>query len=133
VARILYIHWHPREAADRAKRLREGGHLVAVGTTGDRLRGAAKWGPEILVISLDRLPAHGRAVAAWWWESKSRRQFPILFEGGQDEAKVLATREKTDLTDRGIREALLKKGLVDSKVCAVDDVWSGLRFTRRRR
>ena len=30
-------------------------------------------------------------------------------------------------------EAGLGAGLVDSKVCAIDDDWSGLRFTKRRK
>jgi hypothetical protein len=37
----------------------------------------------------------------------------------------------TDLTDNVVREIGLAKGLVDNKVCAVDDVWSGLRFVFR--
>jgi hypothetical protein len=38
----------------------------------------------------------------------------------------------TDLTQTSVMEAGLGAGLVDSKVCAIDDDWSGLRFTRRR-
>ncbi|NEU96166.1 DUF3052 family protein [Bradyrhizobium uaiense] len=34
----------------------------------------------------------------------------------------------TDLDDRAVREAGLAAGLVDIKVCAVDAVWSGLKF-----
>jgi hypothetical protein len=38
---------------------------------------------------------------------------------------------KTDLTDNVVRELGLSEGLVDVKVCAVDDVWSGLKFVFR--
>jgi hypothetical protein len=38
---------------------------------------------------------------------------------------------ETDLNENLIRELILKWGLVDVKVCAVDDVWSGLKFVRR--
>jgi hypothetical protein len=38
---------------------------------------------------------------------------------------------ETDLTQLSVMEAGLGAGLVDSKVCAVDEDWSGLRFTRR--
>jgi hypothetical protein len=31
-----------------------------------------------------------------------------------------------------IREVVLPRGMVDSKVCAIDETWSGLRLTRRR-
>jgi DUF3052 family protein len=37
----------------------------------------------------------------------------------------------TDLTEDRIREIGLEAGLVDNKVCAVDDTWSGLRFVHR--
>ena len=34
----------------------------------------------------------------------------------------------TDLSDVVVSEIALPFGLVDVKVCAVDDVWSGLKF-----
>jgi hypothetical protein len=37
----------------------------------------------------------------------------------------------TDLSENVVREVGLDNGLVDNKVCAVDDVWSGLRFVYR--
>lgn len=37
----------------------------------------------------------------------------------------------TDLSERDVRSVGLSGGLVDNKVCAVDDVWSGLRFVYR--
>jgi hypothetical protein len=38
----------------------------------------------------------------------------------------------SDLDDRVVRELGLATGLVDNKVCAIDETWSGLRFVRRR-
>ncbi|MEC7518850.1 MAG: DUF3052 domain-containing protein [Myxococcota bacterium] len=37
----------------------------------------------------------------------------------------------TDLGDAGVRAYGLAQGLVDNKVCAVDETWSGLRFVWR--
>jgi hypothetical protein len=37
----------------------------------------------------------------------------------------------TDLTENPIRDFGLAEGLVDNKVCAVDETWSGLRFVYR--
>jgi hypothetical protein len=37
----------------------------------------------------------------------------------------------TDLTESTVREYGLNNGLVDVKVCAIDDTWSGLKFVRR--
>lgn len=38
----------------------------------------------------------------------------------------------TDLTEDVLREVGLPTGWVDNKVCAVTDVWSGLRFVLRK-
>jgi hypothetical protein len=40
---------------------------------------------------------------------------------------------ESDLNDNIVREAGLSAGLVDVKVCAVDAVWSGLKFVYRLR
>lgn len=37
----------------------------------------------------------------------------------------------TDITEDVVREVALAGGLVDVKVCAVDEVWSGLKLVRR--
>jgi hypothetical protein len=38
----------------------------------------------------------------------------------------------TDITEQTIRDVALPTGLVDNKVCAIDDVWSGLRLVIRK-
>ena len=43
-----------------------------------------------------------------------------------------ASKQPTDLTEDVVRRIGLAAGLVDVKVCAVDEVWSGLKFVRRR-
>lgn len=43
-----------------------------------------------------------------------------------------ATKVPTDITEDTIREVCLPMGLVDTKVCAVDDVWSGLKLVIRK-
>jgi CheY-like chemotaxis protein len=42
-----------------------------------------------------------------------------------------AARMTTDLTEDVVRAFGLDQGLVDTKVCAIDATWSGLRFSRR--
>jgi hypothetical protein len=37
----------------------------------------------------------------------------------------------TDMTENVVREVALPTGLVDNKVCAIDDTWSGLRLVIR--
>ena len=43
-----------------------------------------------------------------------------------------SSRVPTDITEDTVREIALPLGLVDVKVCAVDDVWSGLKLVVRR-
>jgi hypothetical protein len=40
--------------------------------------------------------------------------------------------EKTDLTQQKVREVGLAAGLVDYKICSIDETWSGLLFTKRK-
>ena len=37
----------------------------------------------------------------------------------------------TDVTENTIRNHALENGLVDVKVCAIDEVWSGLKLVYR--
>jgi len=43
-----------------------------------------------------------------------------------------AAKVDTDITEDTIREVALPMGLVDVKVCAVDDIWSGLKLVIRK-
>ncbi|HJT97878.1 MAG TPA: DUF3052 domain-containing protein [Rhodanobacteraceae bacterium] len=43
-----------------------------------------------------------------------------------------ASKVMTDITEDTVRDIALPLGLVDVKVCAVDEVWSGLKLVWRR-
>lgn len=43
-----------------------------------------------------------------------------------------ASKVLTDITEDRLRELFLPSGLVDVKVCAIDDTWSGLKFVIRK-
>ena len=43
-----------------------------------------------------------------------------------------ASKVPTDITEDSIRELALPLGLVDVKICAVSDVWSGLKLVIRK-
>jgi hypothetical protein len=43
-----------------------------------------------------------------------------------------ASRVPTDVTEDVVREVALPRGLVDVKVCAIDETWSGLKLVIRR-
>ncbi len=37
----------------------------------------------------------------------------------------------TDVHEQMLRDIILPTGFVDNNICAIDDIWSGLRFVRR--
>lgn len=39
---------------------------------------------------------------------------------------------ETDITENTLRELFLSTGMVDNKVCSIDETWSGLRFVVRK-
>ena len=63
--------------------------------------------------------------------------FPRLAKALHDEGTLWISWPKqssgveTDLTENVVREIALMHGLVDVKVCAIDEVWSGLKLVRR--
>ena len=90
-ALISYVHWNKSEASGRIAPMTRAGRDVRMHWSihsSRRLNGDI---PDGVAISLDRLPSHGRAVAEWFWEAKSRRHIPIVFEGGRPD-KVVAAR-----------------------------------------
>jgi hypothetical protein len=70
--------------------------------------------------------------------SELESAFPRLAEALADDGTLWiswpkkASGVETDLTEDALREVGLPLGLVDVKVCVVDDVWSGLKFVRRK-
>jgi hypothetical protein len=93
MATVLLVHWHEAEGTERAKQLRAAGHTVRLHWSSEEHATWTDDPPEVVVISLDRLPSHGRAVAGWVWEAKKRQHIPIVFAGGKPD-KVVATREQ---------------------------------------
>jgi hypothetical protein len=43
-----------------------------------------------------------------------------------------ASKVPTDMTEDVVRDEALPRGLVDVKVCAIDETWSGLKLVVRR-
>jgi hypothetical protein len=82
---------------------------VRVHATSGEPPGLKKTLPDVLVVSLDRLPSHGRRVARWFWETKARRAVPIVFVGG-DAAKLAAIRAEFEgavfTSSRGLAKAI---------------------------
>ena len=93
MARIFYVHWHEAEAMTHVRALAREGHKVECHWSTEEPPKIGEPYPDALVISLDRLPSHGKAVAEWFWEAKRRQSIPLVFAGGQPE-KVAAMKAK---------------------------------------
>ncbi|MBW3582184.1 MAG: DUF3052 domain-containing protein [Euryarchaeota archaeon] len=67
------------------------------------------------------------------------KRFPMLRDAIHKEGTVWVSWPKkssgvtTDLTGDIVRTTGLSQGLVDVKVCAIDDTWSGLKFVWRKK
>ena len=102
-------------------------------------------------ISLLTLPVD--IVVTWLPRAKSDMEFVHLFatSASQLKSKLESVRKRivpggviwvswpkkssgvtSDITEDTIRDLALPMGLVDVKVCAVDEVWSGLKLVIRR-
>jgi prophage DNA circulation protein len=86
-----------------------------------------------LAAALPRIRERMRPDASVWvsWPKKAASR------SRRSSAFATATADKsdrleTDVTEDVVRAVALPTGLVDVKVCAVDDVWSGLKLVVRK-
>ena len=80
-----------------------------------------------------------RQITIWFVTSSKeleRRLEAIAASVGEGTLWVAWPKQSSDMagdvTEDGVRDVALPRGLVDTKVCAIDETWSGLRLTRRR-
>jgi hypothetical protein len=110
----VFLHAAPQNYADLVAPLPPGVRLVAADAGADLLHIFAAE-RALLEKLLKRLRARMAADAALWvsWPKK-------------------ASGVATDITEDTIRTLALPLGLVDIKVCAVDETWSGLKLVVRK-
>ncbi|MGB6337366.1 MAG: hypothetical protein WBG96_17305 [Thermoanaerobaculia bacterium] len=117
--------------------IKEGSVVVLLGAPGDFEETLGTLPPEVR----PRRRARGEADLVLLFckrLAELERRFPVavrtMAEGGSlwiawpKQASGVAT----DLTQNKVRAYGLDNGLVDFKICAIDDTWSGLRFARRK-
>lgn len=118
----------------------EGDEVVVVGAPygfSDRL--AAKVGDEARIgTDLADAVMFDVIVAFVTWRAELENQLGLLRDKMAPACGLWiawpkrASKVETDVTEDVIREIALPTGLVDNKVCAIDQVWSGLRLVIRR-
>jgi hypothetical protein len=87
-----------------------------------------------------RLPKQADITLLFTTELKRlEKRLPVVFERTVTNGMVWvcwpkkAAKTDTDLDDNVVRGAGLDLGVVDVKVAAVDETWSGMKFVRRLR
>ena len=92
---VRLFHRRPSEAEPLITALREAGYHVIYhpGTQAPSAREIQEAATLAVVIDLSRLPSHGRNVGAWLRGSKTTRQIPLIFVGGEP-AKVAAIQKE---------------------------------------
>ena len=92
---------------------------------GVRIRKSLGRAPDVVIAFTTK-----RAVLARRIDAGSRAIFP---DGSLWVAwPKKASKVPTDITEDVVRELALPIGLVDNKVCAISEVWSGLRLVWRK-
>jgi hypothetical protein len=101
----------------------------------EALAGAEAFASVVRVHGGEDLPAGLDLVHAFYLGAGDfRADLPVLKAAIRDNGAIWiswpkkAARVPTDLTEDVIRDAALAGGLVDVKVCAVSEVWSGLKL-----
>jgi hypothetical protein len=96
--------------------------------------------PHGVRVLVGRLHPPVDVIVAFFTERRElERRLPGLI-GALDKAGGLwiawpkrASKVETDITEDVVRELALAEGVVDNKVCAIDETWSGLRLVARLR
>ena len=93
--RVRLFHWKAKEAGPLIAKLHAAGYEVVhnAETQSPWVREIKESGAAAVVIDLLRLPSHGKYVGAWVRGSKSTRQLPLVFVGGEAE-KVAAIKKQ---------------------------------------
>lgn len=85
-------------------------------------------------------PRGKRELTVWFVRSlkELRAAMPRMLEASRQGGVWIAWPKKTsalasDVSEREVRALGLAAGMVDYKICAIDETWSGLKFALRRR
>jgi len=90
--------------------------------------------PDNIIITNDR-KIKKNLIHYFATQSKKLEKEIISIKGEIQENGIIwiswykkASKISTDITENFIRELALANGLVDIKVCAIDEIWSGLKL-----
>ncbi len=96
--KLFLVHWDDSKIEAYADTLRELGWEVEHEAMDGSLayRRVKEWQPDVIVIDLRYLPAHGRMTGMIMKKSPTSWEIPIIFVGGTPEAIVKAQEDVFD-------------------------------------
>ena len=105
--------------------------------SGEIYAGLGEQGATILLLDTPQAPidaAHIFVISRGGLEAKLHSLMPLLAPTGMIWVSwpKKSSKVPTDITEDVIRDVCLPMGLVDVKVCAVDEMWSGLKLVIRK-
>ena len=117
--------------------LKDGMRVWRAGMPESVTREIADEGLQLHVLDAPEAPidaAHIFVTARADLEAGLSKLLPLLDRGGFIWVSwpKKASRVPTDITEDVVRDVALPMHLVDTKVCSVDDIWSGLKLVIRR-
>lgn len=89
--KLFYLHFNKDELKERLKPLSKLKLTISSHFSTEEVAKLTDSLPDIFIVSLDRLPSHGRQYVQWLWEAKKRQHIPVVFVDGKPD-KVEATR-----------------------------------------
>ena len=116
--------------------LKAGHRLALAGEPKDFIQELAPLPDDVIVVTGGNKPldcvilfageAHGLEARMVRWAKRLAPAGMLWVTWPKKASKVV-----TDVTEAIVRKTGLGVGLVDVKICAVNDIWSGLKFVRR--
>jgi CheY-like chemotaxis protein len=93
MARVFYVHWNKGEALDSVRKLRSLNHVVRCHADCGPQACAflQEWQPDLLVVSLAKLPAEGPHWTSMVRAAADFAKVPLIFASGNED-RVAAAR-----------------------------------------
>jgi hypothetical protein len=121
--RLRVIHWKEEEAGPLLKALRAARYKIDYDErpTSSLIKVVRETKPDAIVIDLSRQPSHGRWVGISLRATKSTRQIPLIFVGGEEEKLVKLRNALPDATYTTLPKAAaaIKRAIANPPVTPV--------------
>lgn len=80
--KIFYLHFNEAELKERVRVIANKDYQVLSHCGSFETSRLRENLPDVMIVSLDRLPSHGRQYVQWLWEAKKRQHIRVIFVDG---------------------------------------------------